>query len=281
MLEIKNLTKTFNKNIAIDNFSFTFNNNVYALLGPNGAGKTSLLRSIVGLYPSKENSIIYNDFSSSKSKKTFSKIGYLPQDFALFKELKVKEVMQLLSNLKGLDRTSSEKEISNVLELVDMSDRLNSRIRTLSGGMVRRIGIAQALLGNPDIILFDEPTVGLDPEERLRFKNIISSIKKDKTIIISTHIVDDADSLCENILIMDKGKLKKSGTVEEIKSVAKEKAFILNESAVDSIRGSYILQKKFAYDEKVMMKILSSNSQNLEKASIDLEDGYICVLKNI
>ncbi|MBQ8762566.1 MAG: ATP-binding cassette domain-containing protein [Clostridia bacterium] len=281
MLEIKNLTKTFNKNIAIDNFSFTFNNNVYALLGPNGAGKTSLLRSIVGLYPSKENSIIYNDFSSSKSKKTFSKIGYLPQDFALFKELKVKEVMQLLSNLKGLDRTSSEKEISNVLELVDMSDRLNSRIRTLSGGMVRRIGIAQALLGNPDIILFDEPTVGLDPEERLRFKNIISSIKKDKTIIISTHIVDDADSLCENILIMDKGKLKKSGTVEEIKSVAREKAFILNESAVDSIRGSYILQKKFAYDEKVMMKILSSNSQNLEKASIDLEDGYICVLKNI
>ena len=162
-----------------------------------------------------------------------------------------------------------------------MSDRLNSRIRTLSGGMVRRIGIAQALLGNPDIILFDEPTVGLDPEERLRFKNIISSIKKDKTIIISTHIVDDADSLCENILIMDKGKLKKSGTVEEIKSVAREKAFILNESAVDSIRGSYILQKKFAYDEKVMMKILSSNSQNLEKASIDLEDGYICVLKNI
>ncbi len=268
MLEIKNLTKTFNKNIAIDNFSFTFNNNVYALLGPNGAGKTSLLRSIVGLYPSKENSIIYNDFSSSKSKKTFSKIGYLPQDFALFKELKVKEVMQLLSNLKGLDRTSSEKEISNVLELVDMSDRLNSRIRTLSGGMVRRIGIAQALLGNPDIILFDEPTVGLDPEERLRFKNIISSIKKDKTIIISTHIVDDADSLCENILIMDKGKLKKSGTVEEIKSVAREKAFILNESAVDSIRGSYILQKNLHMMKKWWWKFCHPTLKILKKQAL-------------
>ena len=203
MLTIHNLTKKFGRKLVLDNISFSFDNGVYGLLGPNGAGKTTLMRCLTKLYNTKDGVIFYNDVSITKDKEYLTHIGYLPQKFGLFKDLKVYEMMMLLANLKKVDSKQAKKMIYDSIKVVNLSDRINSRISTLSGGMIRRLGIAQALLDDPKIIIFDEPTAGLDPEERLRFKNIISEIKKDKIIIISTHIVEDVEAVCDKVAIMN------------------------------------------------------------------------------
>ncbi len=168
---------------------FTFTGGVYGLLGPNGAGKTTLIRSMAGLYQPRAGQILYNGKPIGKSKGIYSRLGYLPQGFGIFKELKPIEALMLMANLKGIDKKIAEQDARRVLEIVNLSDAVDKKVGAFSGGMLRRLGIAQALLGDPEIMIFDEPTAGLDPEERLRFKNIISRLSKEKTVIISTHIV--------------------------------------------------------------------------------------------
>lgn len=281
MLEIINLNKSFKKKRAVDSFSYSFSNDVYALLGPNGAGKTTLMRCITNLYTPNSGEIKYNGKSTLNDKNFLSNVGYLPQKFGMFKELTVKEALLLLANLKGIDKSDANAGVEKSLELVNLSDRINSKVGALSGGMTRRLGIAQAIMGDPHIIIFDEPTAGLDPEERLRFKNIISQIKKDKIIIISTHIVDDVEAVCSQVMVMDDGKIIKTGSCEEIKETARGKMFVLQEGNEKAISGDFVLQQRFESDGKAMIKIISSVPQNLDKAQATLEDGYICALKGI
>ncbi len=269
MLKLNNCTKTFKKKRALDCFSLEFEPGVYGLLGPNGAGKTTLMRCICDLYNLDEGSIEKPE-----------RIGYLPQKFGMFKQLKVYDMMEYFSILKNIDKTKRDAEIRSCVEAVNLSDRLFDRVKSLSGGMVRRIGIAQAILGNPDIIIFDEPTAGLDPEERMRFKNIIRQISGDNIIIISTHIVSDVEAVCDHIILMDKGKLIFSGTGTDISNIGKNKVYLVEADKQNDLQNEYYIKDRVETDNRSYLRILSNQQQPGKIITPTLEDGYICALKN-
>lgn len=247
MLEIKNLTTTLGGNTILHNLNCNFESGVHGLLGPNGAGKTTFMRSLIGLYPSATGSILLNGANIHSVD-----IGYLPQKFGLFPGMTVRECMRYIAFSKGISSCSLDEDIESVIESVNLSSYIDKKAHTLSGGMVRRVGIAQAFLGNPPIIICDEPTAGLDPEERLRFRNLIKQTNcDDKIIIISTHIVDDAEFLCDYIEIIDQGYIIAKDTTDGIKTA--------------------------------MTRLLASPSTDTsEPASADptLEDGYMYILKS-
>lgn len=172
----------------LNNIDFKFEKGIYGILGPNGAGKTTLIRCITQLYNLDAGNILYNDKSIAENKNFNDNIGYLPQKFGLFKELTVFEMLSAMAALKNISKDAVEQEVKRCITLVNLDEKINAKVKTLSGGMIRRMGIAQAILGNPEIIIFDEPTSGLDPEERLRFKNIVSKLKG-STSLLFLHIL--------------------------------------------------------------------------------------------
>lgn len=281
MIEIKSLKMKFKKTEVLKGIDYTFTNGVYGVLGPNGAGKTTLIRSIAGLYTPKSGQILYNGTPINKSKDFLSKLGYLPQGFGIFKELKPVEALLLMANLKGVDKKEAQKDAKRVLEIVNLSDAVDKKVGAFSGGMLRRLGIAQALLGDPEIIIFDEPTAGLDPEERLRFKNIISRLSKEKTVIISTHIVEDIEAVCDKIIVMNDGKIIKSGSCGEIEQCADDKVYYVPVSQASQLPLNAVTQKYFEREGQQLMRVLSAENLDFEKSSANVEDGYICLLKGI
>lgn len=281
MLKINGLTKKFKKFKAIDSFSFEFNNGIYGLLGPNGAGKTTLLRCISKLYPVDNGVIFYNGQDINENKDYLECIGYLPQLFGMYKDLSVKEMMLMMANLKNIDLNNSNREIERVIKVVNLEEKMNAKVSSLSGGMIRRLGIAQALLGKPKIIIFDEPTAGLDPEERLRFKNIISEIARNIIVIISTHIVEDIEAICDNIVIMNKGKLITSGSSTDIKQIANSKVYIVPERDISILPNDCQIEKHLEINGQKCARVLSNLKLKYIQDSPNIEDGYICAIKNI
>lgn len=284
MLEIVNASKKFKGKKALDDFNYTFENGIYGLLGPNGAGKTTLIRCITQLYNLSSGKIILDGVAVEKSNELHSQIGYLPQKFGMFRELTVYEMMSAMAVLKNVPKNETDSEIRRCVELVNLSDRIDSKVKTLSGGMIKRLGIAQAVINDPKIILLDEPTAGLDPEERLRFKTIVSTLGKTNTVILSTHIVEDVEALCSLVIIMNNGKVLGSGTCAEIEKTAEGKVFEVKKSDESCLLGNYHIQQQFEKNQEVLLRVLSSSEQNPEKAlSVNpkVEDGYICLLKNI
>ncbi len=281
MIEIKSLKMKFKKNTVLKGIDFTFTGGVYGLLGPNGAGKTTLIRSMAGLYQPGAGQILYNGKPIGKSKEYISRLGYLPQGFGIFKELKPIEALMLMANLKGIDKKIAEQDAKRVLEIVNLSDAVDKKVGAFSGGMLRRLGIAQALLGDPEIMIFDEPTAGLDPEERLRFKNIISRLSKDKIVIISTHIVEDIEAVCDKIIVMNEGNIIKSGSCSEIEQCAKGKIYLVPVNEAVKLSEKAVIQKYFEREGQQLMRVLSNESLDYEKGDATIEDGYICLLKGI
>lgn len=271
MIEILNCTKRYRKKVALDSISFTFEQGVYGILGPNGAGKTTLIKCICGLL--RPNS---GDLHISGSG-----IGYLPQQFGAFQELTVKQMMEYFAVLKELEKARISDEISLSLEQVNLTDQANEKISHLSGGMVRRLGIAQALLGNPEIILLDEPTVGLDPEERIRVIDVIAKIKSRKTILVSTHIVEDVESLCEEAVIMREGRIIHTSKSSALADFAKGKAFLVDERYKNEVSKTGYVKNTCVKGEKTYLYVLSSESQPGEKIQPTFEDGYLCVIKDL
>jgi ABC-2 type transport system ATP-binding protein len=281
MLKIQNLSKSFRKRRALDDLNVTFSEGVCGLLGPNGAGKTTLMRCITQLYSHPKNAIFYNNRCIKSDRQFLGYVGYLPQKFGLFRELSVYDALLLMGNLKGIEKHKLPQMIQSALETVHLEDRVKSRMGTLSGGMVRRIGIAQALLGDPKIIIFDEPTAGLDPEERLRFKNLVASIKCGKVILISTHIVEDVEAICDKIAVINRGKTVVEGSNRLIQDLAIGKVFCLPKSKQAEIQGDYSVQRQYEEDGVLMVKILSGTPQNFPPVAPSVEDGYLWALKGI
>ena len=281
MLEIKNLNKSFGKKEALTDFNYSFNNGIYGILAPNGAGKTTLLRCITQVYKEGEKSVFYNNDFLVKNKDFNRIIGYLPQQFGLFKNLSVLDSMTLIANFKGIDKKSSLCNIKECLEVVNLSSEEKKKVGVLSGGMLRRLGIASALLGDPEIILLDEPTAGLDPEERIRFKNIISSVSEDKTVILSTHIVEDVEALCDEIIIMKNGKTITSGSCEDICQSAQNKVFLVPEEILRGEKIKYSVLGKTVVNNVACVRILSKEFAKSEFTVLPtVEDGYVCIIEN-
>ena len=282
VLRTEGLVKRYGKRTVVNNVSINVKQGeIVGLLGPNGSGKTTLMRCITGLYNVKGEHIFYNGKPVEKDKSFSRHVGYLPQKFGMYQHLTLNEMLLLIANMKGLDDKSARESVEKALRLVNLTDCAEKKVKALSGGMVRRAGIAQTLLGDPDILIFDEPTAGLDPEERLRFQSIISEIKKDKIILISTHIVEDVHAVCETVAVMRDGKIIKSGTREEMAACAEGKTYIIDMDDLPKFKEPYYKQKQFDSDGKYYLRLVSSAPQDFAPVKPNVEDGYICALKGI
>ena len=225
-LVIDRVSKQYKNKIAVDRINLTMGKGIYGLLGANGAGKTTLMRMICGILTPTSGTITYDGLDVSEEEYR-AVLGYLPQDFGYYPDFSGKDFLFYMAALKGLSKESAKKRVNELLELVSLTDVAKKKIKTYSGGMKQRLGIAQALLNNPQILILDEPTAGLDPKERVRFRNLIAELGKDNIVILSTHIVSDIDRIADRILMMNNGKLVFDGTREEISGDLEE--FYLNE----------------------------------------------------
>lgn len=218
-LKLDRLTKQFGPSIAVDRLSAGFSAGVYGLLGANGAGKTTLMRMICDVLKPTSGSILWNGRPIDRLGADYRAcLGYLPQDFGYYPDFTALDFMLHLSALKGLDRRAAKRRSLSLLDMVGLADVAKRRIRTYSGGMKQRLGIAQAVINDPKILVLDEPTAGLDPKERVRFRNLISSLAQDKIVILSTHIVSDVEYIADEILVMRKGAIVTGGTVDQVVS---------------------------------------------------------------
>ena len=216
-LYVEHLTKHFKDLTAVNDVSLQITPGVWGLLGANGAGKTTLMRMIAGIMSPSSGQIRYDGIPINDLKESYRDVfGYLPQDFGFYPEFTVKDYLEYISVLKGLTPKDSKRRINELLEQMTLSQVRNKKIIKLSGGMKRRVGIAQALLNEPEILILDEPTSGLDPGERVRFRNLLSEFAHDRNVLISTHIVSDVEYIATQNAIMKGGKLLAKGTTEEL-----------------------------------------------------------------
>ncbi len=219
-LELQKINKHYGKKKhALCDFSFEFTNGIYGLLGPNGAGKSTLMNIVTdNLLPDKDGGkILWNSEETKVLKDKFrSRMGFMPQQQNLYESMTARTFLNYIAALKCLDKKTAEKEIPEIVERVELSDSIDKKMGGFSGGMKQRVLIAAALLGNPDLIILDEPTAGLDPKQRVIIRNMVSALSKDKIIIISTHIVSDIENIAKEILFIKEGHLIDSGTIPEL-----------------------------------------------------------------
>ncbi len=267
---------------AVQDLTVHFEHGVYGLLGENGAGKTTLMRMIVGILKPTHGEITCDAIPISQLGGAYrSLLGYLPQDFGYYKDFSAVRFLNYIAALKAIEPKTARERIDQLLETVGLTDVQNKKLKTFSGGMLRRIGIAQALLNEPKILILDEPTAGLDPRERVRFRNIISALGKDRIVILSTHIVSDVEYIADQIMIMKQGTFIKTGTHAQILEpvagcvwkcvVSEEEADELNASyAVSNLRGS-------ERGGQVELRIVSQEKPHRDAIAAEpvLEDAYL------
>ena len=211
MIECNNVNKKYGSNIALNDISFNLHHGVYGLIGENGAGKSTLFKTLIGEENCSGGKITIDGSEPCEGK---LKIGYLPQKFDFFQNISVYDSMEYIGLLKGMEEKEIKEQVQHWLKQVNLWSERKKKVGVLSGGMKQRLGIAQAFLGDSEYILLDEPTVGLDPKERLVFRNLVNEIGVDKMILISTHIIDDVQAACENILVLHNGNLLYNGTTQ-------------------------------------------------------------------
>lgn len=214
-LVLDRVSKQYQNKIAVDRVSLTLKPGVIGLLGENGAGKTTLMRMICGILRPDSGTITFDGMDVSEELYRDA-LGYLPQDFGYYPNFTGKDFPMYMSALKGLDKKTAKRKGEELLRIVNLEGAANKKMKAYSGGMKQRLGIAQAVLNDPKILILDEPTAGLDPKERVRFRNLIAQLGKDAIVILSTHIVSDVEQIADRILLMKKGQFVFDGTMDEI-----------------------------------------------------------------
>lgn len=216
-LELKDICMSYGKKEVLYHINYKFGQGIYGLLGPNGAGKSTLINILVGLLPPVSGMVTLDGTPTTKLKtEYFEHIGYMPQYAGYYKNFTVNEILDFFAGLKGISRKDKRERIDTLLEYVNMADNADTKIGACSGGMKQRVGIAIALLNRPEIVILDEPTAGLDPIERIRFKHLISDLGKKTTVILSTHIVTDVENIADDVILLSHGKIIKHGSVESL-----------------------------------------------------------------
>ena len=284
-LVIKNISKQYNKTkFGLQDFSITIENGILGLLGPNGAGKSTLMKIIATISNPTSGQILLDGIDISKNPNEIRKIlGYLPQDFGVYPNLNAYEFLEYIAALKGIGGANLKERITQLLEGVNLIDAAKKPIGTYSGGMKQRIGIAQVLLNDPKILIFDEPTVGLDPEERVRFRNLISDLANDCIVILSSHIVSDIETIADKVAIMKNGQLISHGYQQDIIDVIKNKVFEfeINSNDLNSFKEKHLILNTIRKKENILVRFIANEKlPNVTICTATLEDAYLYQTKN-
>ena len=286
-LVIKNLSKTYtNKVKALDDLSLEIGKGMFGLLGPNGAGKSTLMRTIATLQSPDTGSIEFNDIDVIEDKISLRKtLGYLPQSFGVYPNMSAEKLLNYFAKLKGISNKDERKKLINeLLDITNLKDVKKKYVSGYSGGMKQRFGIAQLLLNNPQLIIVDEPTAGLDPAERQRFLNVLREVGTNSTVIFSTHIVDDVKELCNDMAILNGGRILKHIKPEESTKEIKNKIWtksVSRENLEDAEKEFNILSSNYNIDNSLTIRVFSEKSPGtgFKKADPQLDDVYFIALK--
>lgn len=287
-IKIENLNKIYKGgSYAVNNLNLEIPNGMFGLLGPNGAGKSTLMRILVTLMKPSSGKVYFNDLELSKNRREIrSMLGYLPQDFSFFSKLKTYEFLDYAARLAGMKNAARRRTaVDQMLEEVGLFEARDRNANNLSGGMKRRLGIAQALINDPKIIIVDEPTTGLDPEERIRFRNLLSTLStRDVIIVLSTHIVGDISSTCDNMALLNTGKLAFSGSPEELVKQAEGKVWQIEATEAEylQINEKYPVISTIPIDGGWEVQVVADDINGYQGKSIapNLEHAYVHFMEN-
>ena len=275
-----NLTKRFGDFTAVDDMNIRITNGVYGLLGANGAGKTTLMRMICTLLTPTSGQILCDGKDIQKMEGEYRNLlGYLPQEFGFYPEFSVKDYLLYIASLKGIRPVVAKKRVKELLEQVGLSKAANKKMKKLSGGMKRRVGIAQAILNNPKILILDEPTAGLDPTERVRFRNMISELSKERIVILSTHIVSDVEYIANEIWLMKNGRLMQQGSLDVVLDSMPEKvwSFVTSQAEAEKFMKQYKVSNMKTDRDGVELRIISAQQPSASAKAVqpNLEDVFL------
>lgn len=279
-LTLEGVTKKYGSKVAVNGISCTMNRGIYGLLGANGSGKTTLLRMICGILEATEGTVRYGGSAIGKLGADYRRVlGYLPQDFGYYPEFTARRFLLYLAALKAIPKNEAERKVEELLEMVELFAVRGKKIKTFSGGMVRRLGIAQALLNDPEILVLDEPTAGLDPKERIRFRNIVGSLSKERIIILSTHIVSDVEYIADEILLMKGGELLAMGDIGRMLERARGRVWecVVGPEETERYQAYFNVSSLRNTQKGVRLRIVSDTCpmEGAQPADPDLEDVYL------
>ena len=281
-IKIKELNKFYSKKKqALSNVNLTIEQGMFGLLGRNGAGKTTLMKTLATLLQKQSGNISVCGIPIENAKAIRKIVGYLPQDFSMYPTMSVIEAMDYLGILSGIGTKERKERIEFLLKKVNLSEHKNKKVKALSGGMKRRLGIAQALLNDPKVLIVDEPTAGLDPEERIRFRNLLCDVAEERIVILSTHIVGDIEATCENLAILNEGSILYCGTVSDLLDTAKGKVFskTVDKRDLPKLKKKYSIIGMHSQGSKTYIRFLSDVPfPDAERCEPNIEDAYMLYL---
>lgn len=283
-VDIRNLYKRYGTKEALKDVSLHMKQGMFGLLGPNGAGKTTLMKVLTTLTAKSGGEVSICGIPVEKGAQVRSMIGYLPQDFSMYGNMTAQEALDYLAVLSGLSSAQRRKRVPEMLEKVNLSEQRKTRVRAMSGGMRRRLGIAQAIIHDPKVIVVDEPTAGLDPEERVRFRNLLCEIARERLVILSTHIVGDIEATCEDIAVLNGGRILYQGKVASLLDRVAGKVYSAEVSAMElpKVQEQYMVTGILNTGSTASIKIVSDTVPfpGARPIQADVEDAYLYLMHN-
>ena len=290
MIEITNLAKTYGSGgkgvAALQGVDLSIGRGMFGLLGPNGAGKTTLMRILAGLVNPSGGRVLVggHDVATENGKvRVKAMLGYLPQELGLYPDLTARQFVDYVAILKGLaQRRQRQERVSEVLALVGLADVADRKLKGFSGGMKRRVGIAQALLNDPRLLIVDEPTAGLDPEERIRFRNLLVDLSEDRIVLLSTHIVDDISQTCRDMAVLDRGQLRFRGNPADLIAAAKGRVWQITTADGQKPDSGLVVVSTLHLAEGIQYRVVGEAIETHPEAipvQPSLEDGYIWLMR--
>lgn len=280
-LTINNLGKEYKRGFwGLKDFSLEIKPGILGLLGPNGAGKSTFMRMLATITKPTDGKILWNDIDIAKNPDALRDVlGYLPQDFGVYPNLNAVEFLEYMAAIKGLDASTAKKRIDELLQLVNLKDAAKRPLGGYSGGMKQRVGIAQALLNDPQLLIVDEPTVGLDPEERVRFRNLLSDLSGERIVILSTHIVSDVEATATHIALVNKGQLLREAAPESLLNELEGKVWewTIQSDDLPALKSKHIVSGTIRKSDGVQVRVVSGSQPTAESRGVspNLEDAYL------